>query len=111
MDKEIFRKEIWTLDLGEGEGSEQRGFKYCLVVQNDKGNHFSPTTIVLPITSKVKGFNLTHVELVDVLRETSYILCEQIRTVSKLRFQNKIATVDEEVMEDVGRKIRFQLEI
>lgn len=35
-------------------GSEQTGIRPVLILQNDIGNKFSPTTIIAPITSKVK---------------------------------------------------------
>ena len=38
-------------------GSEQSGIRPVVIVQNDKGNHFSDTTIVAMITSKKKKAN------------------------------------------------------
>ena len=34
--------------------SEQGGVRPVLIIQNDVGNRFSPTLIVLPITSEIK---------------------------------------------------------
>ena len=40
---EIKRGEIYLADLGEGVGSEQKGVRPVLIVQNDKVNKYSPT--------------------------------------------------------------------
>ena len=52
---EIKRGDIYLAELGEGVGFEQRGIRPVLVVQNSVGNRFSPTTTVLPITTKIYG--------------------------------------------------------
>lgn len=45
-----------------GVGSEQNGWRPGLVFQNNKGNTYSPNTIVLPLTSAKKKLNQpTHV--------------------------------------------------
>ena len=41
--------------------SEQGGIRPVLIIQNDVGNRYSPTLIVLPITSEIKKENMpTH---------------------------------------------------
>ena len=44
--KEIKRGQIWYCDLSPVVGSEQGGLRPCLVIQNDIGNKYSPTTII-----------------------------------------------------------------
>ena len=41
--------DIVFCDLGKGEPSEQGGIRPCLIIQNDIGNKYSPTTLVAPI--------------------------------------------------------------
>ena len=43
---EIQRGEIYLADLGEGVGSEQKGIRPVLIVQNNRGNKYSPTVTV-----------------------------------------------------------------
>ena len=50
--KQVKRGEIYYADLSPIIGSEQGGFRPVLVLQNDKGNQYSPTTIVAAVTSK-----------------------------------------------------------
>ena len=64
----VHRGDIYLADLGEGVGSEQRGERPVLIVQNNKGNIFSPTVTVLPITTKIhKSEGMpTHVIIDDI---------------------------------------------
>ena len=107
----ITRGEIWMVDLGYGEGSEQRGKKPCLVIQNDVGNNFSSTTVVVPITSKSKNFNRTHVTLEKELLIPSSVLCEQVRVVDKIRLLNKIGNVGIQKMREIEQAMMLQLGI
>lgn len=50
--KQIKRGEIYYADLSPIVGSEQGGLRPVLVLQNDMGNRYSPTTIVAAITSR-----------------------------------------------------------
>ena len=80
----VKRGELYFADLGTGIGSEQWGERPVLIVQNDKGNLYSPTTIVLPLTTQVhksKGLPV-HVILdkMEGLDQTSAVMAEQIVT-------------------------------
>jgi hypothetical protein len=61
--KEILRGDIWIVDLEPVRGSEQGGTRPCLVIQNDRGNKYSPTVIVAAITSRKKKVLPTHVQI------------------------------------------------
>ena len=50
--REIKRGEIYYANLCPVIGSEQGGIRPVIILQNDTGNKFSPTTIVAAITSK-----------------------------------------------------------
>ena len=60
MKKKVKRKDIFLADLGQTVGSEERGFRPVLIVQNNTGNKHSPTTIVLPFTKRIEKAFLTH---------------------------------------------------
>ena len=51
-DKKILRGDMFYANLGRGIGSEQKGYRPVLVIQNDVGNKFSPTVIVASNQSK-----------------------------------------------------------
>lgn len=50
---EIKRGDIFYADLSPVVGSEQGGVRPVLIVQNNIGNHYSPTVIVAAITAKI----------------------------------------------------------
>ena len=58
---EITRGDIFIADLNPVQGSEQGGIRPVLVIQNDRGNRFSPTVICAAMTSRVGKSDLpTH---------------------------------------------------
>ena len=82
---EIKRGDIFLADLGESIGSVQRGERPVLVVQNNKGNKYSPTVTVIPITTKIhksKEFP-THTILDHIGGEKSASIAEQITTIRR----------------------------
>ena len=81
----INRGDIYYADLSPVVGSEQGGIRPVLVLQNNKGNRFSTTVIIAPISSKLtKNPIPTHVIIrCDSLEKKSVILLEQIRTISR----------------------------
>lgn len=115
MDK-IQRGEIYLADLGEGVGSEQKGIRPVLIVQNNRGNKYSPTVTVLPITTKIhKSSGLpTHViiDKMGGLKVKSATIAEQIVTIDKTRLIEYMGSLDERFMRDnIDRSILVQLSI
>ena len=51
MTQTIRRGDIFTVDFEPARGSEQGKRRFALIIQNDLGNQFSPTTIVAVITT------------------------------------------------------------
>ena len=67
MRKAIRRGDLFYADLNPVVGSEQGGIRPVLVIQNDVGNHFSPTVVAAAITSrKAKNSLPTHILLENV---------------------------------------------
>jgi len=83
-------------------GSEQGGYRPVLIIQNDLGNRFSPTVIVLPLTSKMGKAPLrTHVPLLPPqggIIKPSIILCEQVRTLEKSRLTRRLGAISRDKM-------------
>ena len=80
----IKRNELVLVNLDPVVGSEQGRMRPALVIQNDIGNDYSPTTIVAAITTKIfsKEFptNVTIPSKNTKLDKDSTILLNQIRT-------------------------------
>lgn len=109
----IKRGEIYFAQLNPVVGSEQGGIRPVLVIQNNIGNQYSPTTIVLAITSQINKAKMpTHVEIKAEtygLDKDSVILAEQIRTIDKMRLKQKIAILDEDTMLKVNQALNISL--
>ena len=112
----VKRGEIYLADLNPVVGSEQGRIRPVLIVQNDIGNIYSPTTVILPLTSRIhkKESLSTHVILEDVvgLNKPSVSMAEQIRTIDKGRLIEYIGCVPKILMDTAIRKtIRTELGI
>jgi len=110
----VKRGDIFYAQLNPVIGSEQGGTRPVLIIQNDIGNQYSPTTIISAITSQISKAKLpTHVEISAVkasgLEKDSVVLLEQIRTIDKSRLTEKVASLDEETMAKVGKAVEISL--
>ncbi len=109
----VLRGDVFYANLNPVIGSEQGGVRPVLILQNDIGNKYSPTTIVAAITSRIKKAKLpTHVELDSssfALEKDSVILLEQVRTIDKRRLKEKIAHLDEKTMASIDKALQISL--
>lgn len=111
MIKHIKRGDIFLVNLEPVIGSEQGNIRPALIIQNDVGNIYSPTTIVASMTSYIhtKAKLPTHIMIPKRgrLKQDSIILLEQIRTIDKARLIEYIATLSvfEMGMVDKGLEI------
>lgn len=107
-DEKIYRGDIYLANLNPYKGSEQGGKRPVIIIQNDVGNHYSPTVIVTAVTSRFfkKRALPTHVPLDNAeLEKNSLALLEQIRTIDKSRLIRKIGRVPEEKMKEINQAI------
>ena len=95
---DIRRYDIIQADLGTNIGSEQGGIRPVLVIQNNQGNMYSSTTIIMPLSSKLKSLNMPthtiiHKDVDNGLKTDSVVLGEQMRVISNQRIIKKIGSV------------------
>lgn len=109
----IRRGDVYYADLSPVVGSEQGGVRPVVVIQNDKGNRYSKTIIIAPISKKMSKPPIpTHVVFSDnSLSYVSMILCEQLRTIDKKRLGQWICTLDEATIHKIDHAIRVSLDI
>lgn len=110
--KQVSRGQIYYADLSPVKGSEQGGLRPVLIIQNDIGNKYSPTTIIAIITSRHTKANLpTHIWLNDEcgLPKDSMVELEQLRTIDKTRLSEFMGTVSQEVMKEIDMAIKISL--
>lgn len=109
----IARGELYSACLDPVVGSEQGGVRPVLVIQNDVGNKFSPTVIVLAVTGQLNKAKLpTHVQVAakgNGLQKDSVVLAEQIRTLDKKRLKERIGCLTTEQMEKVTEAVKISL--
>jgi len=111
----VKRGDIFFADLSPVVGSEQGGNRPVLIVQNNVGNHYSPTVIVAAITSKIQKPKMpTHVGLTakaDGIERDSVILLEQVRTIDKQRLKDKVTALSADKMRAVDLALAVSLGI
>lgn len=108
--KHVEKGEIYYCNFGQNIGSEQDDIRPAIILQNNIGNKYSPTTVVAPITTQIKKALPTHVNISDVKPDCTicgYILLEQIRCVSKARLLQRKDKVN--VHSDAWKKIILAL--
>jgi mRNA interferase MazF len=110
---QIKRGDIFYADLSPVVGSEQGGTRPVLILQNDIGNQYSPTTIVAAITSQIAKAKLpTHVEIssdISGLNKDSVVLLEQIRTIDKSRLMQRVSSLNNDMMVNVRKAVEVSL--
>ncbi len=113
--RKVQRGEIYYADLSPVVGCEQGGARPVLVIQNNVGNHFSPTVIIAAITGrKDKHWTPTHVVIDGIncgLRGDAVVLLEQIRTIDKQRLHAYIGQLDKESISKIDQAIAVSLSL
>ena len=116
MNNKFHRGEVWFFDPDPTRGREQKKSRPCLILSVDTYNNGpADLLIILPLTTKKKLIP-SHIE-VNLLEQknVSYIMCDQIRCISKKRLlinnrrAEKIANVDEKTMEEIERCLKVLL--
>lgn len=117
----VKRGQVYICDFGEPYGSEQGDKRYAIVVQNNDGNRFSPTTIVCACTTENKTdlpvhyqFVFSNENMIDynahrVSSKPNIVMAEQIRTVDKKRLREFLGTMTPEFMEKIQEIIDISL--
>lgn len=107
----IRRGDIFYADLSPVVGSEQGGIRPVLILQNDVGNRYSPTTIVCAITGKPKKYIPTHIPIgcAGGLSKNSFALLEQIRTIDNTRLREKIGWLDKGKMGEINTALSISV--
>lgn len=105
---DIKKGDIYYATLNPAIGSEQKGERPVVVLQNDCGNKYSPTVIVAPLTKIIKKEKLPIHILIhsnDFLRYNSLILLEQIRVIDKSRIISYMGSLLDYQLDKVNRAL------
>jgi mRNA interferase MazF len=113
MIRDVFlrRGDIWLVNFNPTQGSEQRGIRPALIIQNDVGNEVSPVTIVAAISSVTKTYPI-NVEIKPSesgLEKDSVVKLNQIRTIDKKRLIKRLGKLDSSKMKAVNSALMLSL--
>jgi mRNA interferase MazF len=111
---EVKRGEIYYANLDPVIGNETGKTRPVLIIQNDIGNTYSPTTIVAIITeysAKKASYPIcVAVPKSESLRKDSIVNLSQIRTIDKNRLSaSRLAILSPGLMERVDDALRHSL--
>lgn len=88
-------------------GHVQGGKRPWVIVQNNMGNQFSPTSIVVPLTTKMKRLEMpTHVAFVWENLEQSMVECEQVRVIDITEDWKYVCTLPPQIMSHIDTALR-----
>lgn len=114
--RDVRRGQIYDVDLGKTNGNVQGGRRPCIVCQNNTGNKYSPTVIIVPLSSQIQKANKqpTHTvikpDLYNGLSCESFTLAEQVKTINKNELGDYIGYVrDKELMDKIDKSIKISL--
>ena len=115
MNDKIRRNEIYLANLGHTVGSEERGTRPVLIIQNDLENKHSPTTIVLPITKRVEQrLSIpTHIKIKPFgkMKYEATIMAEQIKIIDKRRLINFIDILPKKYIKSVNNALKMAIDL
>lgn len=84
----------------------------AVVIQNDQGNRYSPTTIIAPVTGGRSNypFHVNLSEATEGLTKDSYVALDQIRTVDiSARILDVVGSVGKHDLERINGAIEISL--
>jgi mRNA interferase MazF len=108
------RGEVWLVDFGDPVGREQSGRRPAVIVSADPLNETrAGVVIVVPTTTAHRGLP-SHVEIEpgsSGLDEVSYAKCEDVKSISEEWLIARLGAVTDAITFDIGRVLRFLLDI
>jgi len=106
------RGEIWLADLNPTKGHEQQGRRPVLILSENLFNQGpADLIIIVPFTSTHRGIP-SHVPILPPeggLKNPSVLLCEAIRSISKLRLVERWGKVSKITLSAVEERLRILL--
>lgn len=106
------RGEVWRVDLSPVRGHEQSESRPAVVVSADRYNRGAAgLVIVAPMTRTDRGIPL-HVRVEPPeggLRSASFVMCDQIRCVSKDRLAERWGRLSAALLEEIEDRLRIVL--
>ena len=102
---------VYYADLNPIIGCEQGGCWPVIIVQNNTGNLYSPTTIIVHVTARKRKKALpTYIKVKGAgLPKKSIALLEQLRTIDKSRLKEKIGEITQTSLNKIDKGLLISL--
>ncbi len=114
MTRSPSRGEIWRVDFDPVKGHEQGATRPAMIVSTDVLNHGpSGLVTVIPVTTRGRPLR-SYLQIVPPeggLTQTSFIICDQVRTISTQRLGKCYGAVSAETLEQAVMRLKFLLDI
>src|SRR3954471_8993495 len=114
LENNICRGEVYWIRLPLPDSKEKENIRELqgnhpgLVISNDGQNKFSPLITILPLTSQIDKIYPFQV-FSELKGRSGIILVDQIRTIDRKRFGDKLGELSLEMMEQVERALHITL--
>jgi len=112
MNRKPGRGDVWLADLNGVRGHEQAGKRPVLILSVNEFNQGpAELIIVLPLTTWDRGIPF-HIPLVTPeggIKQTSFAMCDAIRSISRERLHDFRGTVRLKTMREIDDKIAILL--
>jgi len=98
------RGDIVTVNLNPQKGHEVAKIRLSVIISNDDENEILDTVILIPLsTDLIDDMEPYRMKITqrDNLKQDSDLLINQVRTLSKLRIKEKIATITDEEYKNI----------
>lgn len=105
---------VWLVDLDPTKGHEQAGRRPAVIISEDSFNHGpSRMVVILPMTRTARGIPL-HVQVDPPeggLRSRSFIMCDNIRSISTTRLREYWGSLSPLTMRRVALRLERLLKL
>lgn len=103
------RGEVWLAHLGKSRGREQAETRPLLVISDDRFNNGPAELIIgIPLTTTDRRI-ISHVPVQAPeggVKRDSFIMCEQVRSLSRERMLSRLGSVERDTMSVVEHILR-----
>ncbi len=114
MKNRFLRGDVWYAQHSPTPGHEQRGERPCLIISTD-GFNAGPAGLVVAcaMTTRARRYRW-HVEVTPPeanLDRRGFVMCEQVRTLSKGRFRRRMGRVETATLAEVEHRLRILMRL
>jgi mRNA interferase MazF len=104
--------EVWIVDLSPVVGHEQGGVRPALIISEDGFNRSQAELVTIaPITTTGRRL-IAHIRVdppESGLAKPSFIMTDQVRTISKLRLRQRLGVISPKTRAEVETRLRIHL--